>query len=63
MRTSIDIDEKLISEIRSRTNVKTKREAVHVALKHYANFLARLELVNLRGKVKWEGDLRKMREK
>ncbi|MFM8833973.1 MAG: hypothetical protein ACKOEV_10145, partial [Cytophagales bacterium] len=42
--------------------VKTKREAVDKALEMYSNWLKRQRLRSLRGKIKWEGDLMKMRE-
>ncbi|WP_245531100.1 type II toxin-antitoxin system VapB family antitoxin [Belliella baltica] len=35
MRTTIDIDQKLIDKILEKTNIKTKTEAVDVALKGF----------------------------
>ena len=40
---------------------KTKKEIIHEALTEYVKYQKRLNLVSLRGKVKWMGDLDKMR--
>jgi Arc/MetJ family transcription regulator len=40
---------------------RTKREAVETALQRYVRWRARQELLALRGKVKWVGDLDQMR--
>ncbi len=61
MRTNIEIDEKLISEILEKTNIKTKREAVDLALKEYLRKLKLRELSDMAGKVTWSGDLDVMR--
>jgi len=37
MRTNIDIDPKLLDKAMKLARVKTKREAVEVALEHYIN--------------------------
>jgi len=61
MRTNIDIDEKLLKETMSLSGAKTKREAVHDALEKARAYYSRVGLLELRGKVKWEGDLDEMR--
>lgn len=61
-RTNIVLRDDLIKDIMRFGEVKTKREAVEKALSLYANWLKRQKLRSLRGKVKWEGDLMKMRE-
>jgi len=62
MRTNIDLDEKLIREIIRKTKAKTKREAVHEALENYVKWLRQRELLDLKGKVIWEGNLAEMRK-
>lgn len=42
--------------------IKTKREAVDKALENYERILKFQKFRKLRGKIKWEGDLAKMRE-
>jgi len=53
MKTHLDIDEKLLAEAMRRGGHGTKRAAVHAAL---------FEYINLRGQVRWEGDLDQMRK-
>jgi Arc/MetJ family transcription regulator len=60
-RTNIDLDDRLIREGLKRTGIKTKRELVHKALENYIRKQKLKEILKLRGKVKWEGDLKKMR--
>lgn len=43
------------------SKLKTKKEIIHEALTEYVKYQKRLNLVSLRGKVKWMGDLDKMR--
>lgn len=61
MRTTIDIDQKLIDEILEKTNIKTKKEAVDVALKAFLRLSKLRELSEMAGKVDWSGDLDAMR--
>jgi len=61
MRTNIEIDDELINDVMERSKAKTKKEAVEMALKTYRRILAQRDLVELRGKIKWEGDLDEMR--
>ncbi|WP_246628875.1 type II toxin-antitoxin system VapB family antitoxin [Algoriphagus marincola] len=62
IRTNIEIDDKLIEEIKLHSKLKTKKNIVNKALKSYLNELKRRELASLAGKVAWEGDLESMRE-
>jgi Arc/MetJ family transcription regulator len=61
MRTNIEINQKLIEEIMKMTSIKTKKEAVHLALEEYLRRLKLNELAGLAGKIEWEGDLEEMR--
>ncbi len=40
---------------------KTKKEIINTALHEHVKYLMRLKLISLQGKVKWIGDLDKMR--
>ena len=62
IRTNIEIDDKLIEEIKLYSKLKTKKNIVNKALKSYLNELKRRELASLAGKIAWEGDLESMRE-
>jgi Arc/MetJ family transcription regulator len=57
MRTNIDIDDELIREAQELTGLRTKREAVDHALRELVARHRRLGVLDLRGKVHWEGDL------
>lgn len=61
MRTNIVIDDKLMRAALRATGVKTKREAVELGLRTLLRLSKQAEIRELRGKVKWEGDLEAMR--
>ena len=61
MKTHLDLDEKLLTEAMRRGGHDTKRAAVNAALAGYINLCKRRELLALRGKVHWDGDLDQMR--
>jgi Arc/MetJ family transcription regulator len=49
MRTNIVLDEKLVKEAMKLANVKTKREAVHVALRRFVQSGRQKRLLDLHG--------------
>jgi len=61
MRTNINIDEKLIRECRELTQLKTKKEIVESALKEFIKLVKRKKILELEGKIEWEGNLDEMR--
>jgi len=62
MRTNIDIDDKLISELMSLTGAKTKKQVVDEALRaQLRQEKAAKAIRSLYGKLEWEGDLDAMR--
>jgi Arc/MetJ family transcription regulator len=61
MRTNIDIDDELMSKALKYSKLKTKKEIINEALNEYVKYHMRLKLLSLQGKVKWVGDLDKMR--
>ena len=60
-RTNIDIDDKLIKEGLKATRLRTKKELVNYALEELVKKARRKRILELEGKVRWEGDLRQMR--
>jgi Arc/MetJ family transcription regulator len=62
MRTNIEIDDQLMDQALALSKVKTKRELVDKALRLYVKRLQQLNILALRGKVAWEGDLTEMRK-
>ena len=60
-KTNIDLDERLIRQGLKIFNCKSKREPVQLALKELLRSAKRKEFLELRGKVKWKGDLEDLR--
>ncbi|GAB4445024.1 MAG: hypothetical protein OHK0011_26920 [Turneriella sp.] len=61
MRTNVVLDDKLVKEAMKLTGKKTKRELIDYALHELVRRQKRLALLDLRGKIHWEGDLDEMR--
>lgn len=61
MRTNIVLDEKLIEKGKKYTGINTKKELVDFALRELINRKERKRILHLKGKLRWEGDLEKMR--
>ncbi|MEE2917282.1 MAG: type II toxin-antitoxin system VapB family antitoxin [Pseudomonadota bacterium] len=61
MRTNIEIDDELMAEAMKALGTKTKRETVEEALRRYVQIMRQRELLKLRGKLEWSGDLEAMR--
>ena len=61
MRTNIVIDDELMAQVLEVTGIKTKREAVEEGLKLLLRIKSQEEILKLRGKIKWEGNLDEMR--
>jgi Arc/MetJ family transcription regulator len=61
MRTNIEIDDELMDEALRRSGAATKRAVVEEALRLLIQTRSQGGLRNVRGKVKWEGDLNAMR--
>ncbi len=62
MRTNIVLDDDLIERAQKLTGIKTKREVVQEALRTLILLREQAEVRNLRGKLKWEGNLDDMRQ-
>jgi Arc/MetJ family transcription regulator len=61
MRTNIVIDDRLMRDTLRVTGLKTKREAVELGLRTLVRLGKQEEIRQLRGKLKWQGDLKAMR--
>ena len=61
MRTNIEIDDRLMADALKATGLNTKKEAVELGLKALIKLKQQSSIRALRGKLKWEGDLDKMR--
>ena len=61
MRTSIEIDSDLMDQALKLSQLRTKKEIVNQALEEFVIRLKRLKMLELQGKVEWEGNLDEMR--
>ena len=61
MRTNIVIDDQLMQEILRATGIRTKREAVELALRTLLKLHQQAQIRQLRGKLHWTGDLESLR--
>ncbi len=61
MKTHVEIDNTVLEQICKLGGFTTKKVAVNTALAEYLNLLKRQQLLALRGKVEWQGDLDRLR--
>jgi Arc/MetJ family transcription regulator len=60
-RTVINLDDALVSRAKKLTRLTKKVDVVNYALAELVRHRERLRILELRGKVRWEGDLDAMR--
>lgn len=60
-RTNIDLDDHLVREGMRQFGCKSKRQLVDLALRELLRAAKRKEILKLRGKIRWEGDLNELR--
>lgn len=61
MRTNIEIDDRLMRSALRSSGLPTKRAVVEAALRLLVDVKGQAKLRRLRGAIRWEGDLRKLR--
>jgi Arc/MetJ family transcription regulator len=61
MRTNIDIDDRLMRQAMRSSRTRTKRAVVEEGLRLLIQTRAQTAIRRLRGKIRWNGDLRKSR--
>ena len=61
MRTNIEIDDKLMSDVLKATGLKTKKEVVELGIKTLIRLKKQQKIRDFRGQLKWTGDLDDMR--
>jgi Arc/MetJ family transcription regulator len=61
MRTNIVIDDKLMAEALRVTGASTKREVVELGLRALIQLKQQERIRGFRGKLRWTGDLERMR--
>jgi Arc/MetJ family transcription regulator len=61
MRTNIDIDDELMQEAMEVSGLSTKRQTVEAGLRLLVQIKRQQRIRRYRGKLRWEGDLERMR--
>lgn len=61
VRTNIEIDDHLLAEAQQVAGTRTKKATVEFALRELIRRKQRRAVLELRGKVAWEGDLHRSR--
>lgn len=61
MRTNIVLDEKLVNSCQKATGIKTKRELIDHALQELLRHKSQKKILELKGKITWEGNLNEWR--
>ncbi len=61
MKTHVEVDDDLLQEVLRLGAFETKKAAINAALVELSKSLKRRELLALRGKVRWHGDLDQLR--
>jgi Arc/MetJ family transcription regulator len=61
VRTNIVIDDNLMAEAIELSQLKTKKAVVETGLRLLIQIKKQERITSLRGKLKWDGDLEKMR--
>jgi Arc/MetJ family transcription regulator len=61
-RTNVVLDDRLISECQKATKIKTRRALIDHALQELLRHERQKKILELKGKVPWEGDLAEWRK-
>ena len=62
VRTNIDLDDELVSRGLKISGLRTKKDLVNMALREFIRKNDQMRILELRGKIQWQGDLELMRE-
>ena len=62
VRTNIDIDDELLAEAQVIARTSTKRDTVHFALREVVRRRSRRRVLELQGRVPWDGNLDELRD-
>ncbi len=56
-RTNVVLDDDLVAKCQTATGIKTRRELIDYALRELLRYESQSKILELKGKVHWEGDL------
>ncbi|MCA1759641.1 MAG: type II toxin-antitoxin system VapB family antitoxin, partial [Bacteroidales bacterium] len=60
-RTNVEIDMNLVQEVMEKYQLKSMKEAINFSLEKTIESKKRAKLLEMKGKVNWEGNLDEMR--
>ncbi len=63
MRTTLNLDDEALAAAMRHSKGKTKTDVINEALRQFARTKRRKGLLDLRGKVRWQGDLDDLRKR
>jgi Arc/MetJ family transcription regulator len=63
MRTTLNLDDVALEAAMTVSEGRTKTEVVNEALRRFARAKRRLQLLDLRGKVEWRGNIDELRKR
>jgi Arc/MetJ family transcription regulator len=63
MRTTLNIDDEALQAAMKLAGGRTKTEIINEALRRFVRAKRRLQLLDLRGKVEWEGEIDDLRKR
>jgi Arc/MetJ family transcription regulator len=63
MRTTLNLDDEALTAAMEVATGKTKTEIVNEALRSFARARRRRQLLELRGKARWEGNIDQLRKR
>jgi len=56
-RTNVVLDDELVAQCQKATGIQTRRALIDYALREILRLEQQREILKLKGKVRWEGDL------
>jgi Arc/MetJ family transcription regulator len=62
MRTNVVLNDSLVERAKKITGLKTKKDVIHEGLRTLIRLHQQSKVRSLRGKLRWEGNLKKLRE-
>jgi Arc/MetJ family transcription regulator len=63
MRTTLNIDDEALQAAMKLAGGRTKTEVINEALRRFVRAKRRLQLLDVRGKVEWEGEVDDLRKR
>jgi Arc/MetJ family transcription regulator len=61
-RTNVLLDDKIVEDCLKATGIKTRRALIDHALRELLRHESQTKILELKGKVHWEGDLNELRK-